>query len=168
MYQSGDQVVYGVHGVCVVTGTEHRIVDRKQVDYLVLEPLDQPGTKFSVPSGNAAAMAKLRPMIDLESLQMLLRSDTVRENVWIEDENRRKLRYRELITAGDRKELLQMVHTLHRHKEELALTGRKFHLCDDNFLHDAEKLLNSEFSRVLEIAPGEVGGYLKTVFTKTE
>jgi CarD family transcriptional regulator len=78
----------------------------------------------------------------------------VRENVWIEDENRRKLRYRELITAGDRKELLQMVHTLHRHKEELALIGRKFHLCDDNFLHDAEKLLNSEFSRVLGIASG--------------
>lgn len=59
MYQSGDQVVYGVHGVCVVTGTEHRIVDRKQVDYLVLEPLDQPGTKFLVPSGNASRYGKI-------------------------------------------------------------------------------------------------------------
>ena len=168
MYQRGDQVVYGIHGVCVVTGTEHRSVDRKQVEYFVLEPLDQPGTKFFVPSGNAVALAKLRPMIDRESLEILLRSSAVRENVWIEDENKRKLRYRELIMVGDRKELLQMVYTLHRHKEELAQTGRKFHLCDENFLHDAEKLLNSEFSRVLGIAPGETGRYLKSLFTNIE
>ena len=42
--QVGSQVVYGVHGVCNITGTEFRVIDRKKVEYLVLEPNDQPRT----------------------------------------------------------------------------------------------------------------------------
>lgn len=56
MYQVGDQVVYGMHGVCRVVEEEKRSVDRKQVTYLVLEPVGQSGSKFLVPTHNAAAM----------------------------------------------------------------------------------------------------------------
>lgn len=166
MYHSGDQVVYGVHGVCCVTGTECKTVDKKQELYLVLEALDQSGTRFYVPCANPAAIAKLRPLIDRESLEELLHSNTVRQSCWIEDENNRKLRYRELISSGDRESLLQMVYTLHEHRKTLQQMGRKFHLCDDSFLRDAEKLLNSEFSRVLEIPVNEVGEYIRSAFDK--
>ena len=36
MYQQGDRVVYGIHGVCEIVGTEVRTVDRKTVEYIAL------------------------------------------------------------------------------------------------------------------------------------
>ena len=49
MYQVGDRVVYGIHGVCNVIDREQLVVDRKTVSYLVLEPLGQEGTRCMVP-----------------------------------------------------------------------------------------------------------------------
>lgn len=161
MFQVGDQVVYGIHGVCKILDQEERQVDRKKIRYFALEPIDQPGTRYYVPSENPAALAKLRDVIGKEELEELLRSQKIREDRWISDENRRKQLYRELIISGEREELLQMIGTLHRHKKEQAAAGRKLHLCDENFLRDAEKLLDSEFSLVLDISPSEVGSYIR-------
>lgn len=161
MYQIGDQVVYGIHGVCAIVEVENRLVDRRRVEYFALEPLDQPGARFYVPTGNPAALSKLRPVLSRGELEELLASDSVRQDTWIQDEGRRKLYYRELINSGDRGALLSMVGSLYRHKEVQASLGRKFHLCDENFLRDAQKLLCSEFSLVLGLGQNEVNAYLK-------
>ena len=166
MFQIGDQVVYGIHGICRIVDLAERTVDRKKIPYFVLEPADQPGAQFFVPSQNPAALAKLRRVLDRQELDALLASQEVRQDCWIADENRRKQRYRELISGGDRVALLQMIGALHRHKKEQAEAGRKFHLCDENFLRDAERLLNAEFSLILGIQPSEVGAYIRAAFDK--
>lgn len=160
MFQIGDRVVYGSHGVCQILAVEQHMVDRKRINYFALEPLNQTGARFYVPSENPAALAKLRHLISREELELLLASPEIRENCWIADENQRKQRYRELITSCNRKALLQMINSLHYHKLQQLEAGRKFHLCDENFLHDAQKLLNAEFSLVLEIEPTEVEQYI--------
>lgn len=163
MYQCGDLVMYGIHGVCKILELEKRKVDRKDIEYYVLEPTDQPGARFYVPTQNEAAVAKMRPMLTQQELEAMLREkDTCRDS-WIEDENQRKQYYRELINSGDRKALIRMVITLHKHKQELLDAGRKFHLCDENFLRDAQKLIGSEFSVVLNIGQDEVGSYVQSV-----
>lgn len=83
MFQIGDLVTYGIHGVCRIVDQEERTVEHRKIRYLVLTPLEQ--------------------------------------------------------TAA----------------------GRKLHLCDDNFLRDAERLINGEFSLILGIDPGQVGGYVR-------
>lgn len=109
MYQIGQLLVYGVHGVCRILEEEQRTVDRKKVTYLVLEPAGQEGAKYLVPTHNAAAMAKLRPVLKREALEALLESPGIRGEVWVQDENRRKQLYRELIGSGDRERLLAMI-----------------------------------------------------------
>ena len=160
MFQVGEHVLYGIHGVCRITATEERTVDRKRVSYLVLEPLEQAGARYLIPTHNEAALSKLRPVMSRQQLEQLLSSDEVRFNVWIEDENLRKQRYRELISSGDRLALLQMICSLHNHKKAQSEAGRKFHLCDENFLRDAERLLNEEFSLVLGIEQNLVSAYV--------
>ena len=160
MYEIGEKVLYGIHGICRVTDTDERMVDRVKRQYLVLEPVDQAGAKFYVPTHNAAALAKLRPLLTREALEELLRSEEARQDSWIADENERKQSYRELINSGDRVALIRMVGSLHRHKQEQIEAGRKFHQSDENFLRDAEKLLSAEFSTVLGIEPGQVGSYV--------
>ena len=161
MFQAGDRVVYGMHGVCDVKDLEEKIVDKKQVSYLVLEPLGQPGSRYLVPTHNAAAMAKLRSMLTKEELEEMIRSEAVREDCWIRDEGQRKQTYRELISSGDRQKLMGMVHALYRHKKQQAELGRKVHLCDDNFLRDAEKLLMGEVAIVMGLEPDQAKQYVR-------
>lgn len=161
MYQIGDQVVYGIHGICRIAALENRSVGGKTIRYYVLKPKSEKGAVFYVPADNAAAVCKMRRLLSQQELEALLKSPEARESTWIADENQRKLLYRELISSGDRARLVSMVGSLYRHKETQAASGRKFHLCDENFLRDAEKLLCGEFSEVLQI-PGEmVGAYIR-------
>lgn len=164
MYALGDYVVYGIHGVCRVSDLQEQTVDKKLRTYYVLEPCDQSGSKFMVPVDNPAVLAKLRPVLSKGELETLLSSTQVRQDHWIEDENKRKQTYRELITSGDRTALLQMIYTLEQHKARQAAEGRKFHLCDENFLRDATKLLEGEFSLVLGIETQKIKEYIRNYF----
>ena len=166
MLQIGSQVVYGIHGVCNIIGTERRIVDRKNVEYLILEPNDQPGARFYVPAHNQAALSKLRPVLTRETLESLLTSDAAYADCWIPSENLRKQKYRELINNADCAALLAMIRVLHKHREEQLSAGRKFHLCDENFLRDAKKMLSSEISLVLAIQRPEAMSYIEKIISE--
>lgn len=161
VFNIGDRVMYGIHGLCQIVEITYRSVDRNKIEYYVLEPVDHSGAQYFVPTRNQVAVSKLRPVLTKDALNELLLSDDVRSYPWIEDENTRKQRYRELITGGDTAALLGMVHTLHNHKSEQIAAGRKFHLCDENFLRDAEKVLTSEFSLVLDLDSEDVAAYIK-------
>ena len=80
MFQTGDQVVYGAHGVCRVVDTEARTVDGKRLLYLVLEPVARDGSRYLVPTHNPAAMGKLRKMLLPEEMESLMASQQVHKD----------------------------------------------------------------------------------------
>ena len=160
MYEIGQQVLYGIHGVCTVTAIEVMRFGKDKSKYYVLEPVEQSGSKFYIPVDKEAAVAKPRPLLSREELLELLHSEKVRNYPWIADENQRKLRFRELINSGDRAQLMGMIGALHRHRQSQLAAGRKFHQSDENFLNDAQKLLNAEFAQVFDLAPGKVSAFI--------
>jgi CarD family transcriptional regulator len=161
MFQAGDWVVYGIHGVCRVIGTEKQLVNRKRTQFLVLEPLNHGESRFYLPTENPTAMAKLKPVLTKEELLSVLGSEDVHQDGWIQEEHQRKQYYRELIGSGDRIALLKMVSALYRYRADQIGAGRKFHQSDDNFLRDAEKLLASEIALVMELTPEAAREYLR-------
>ena len=166
MYQIGNQVVYGVHGICRITDMENQLINKKQVTYFVLEPMGQEGCRYLVPAGNEAAMAKLHPVLSPGEWQDLLCSDTVRNTEWIQDDNQRKQTYREIISSGDRFLIARMLHTLYRHKKILADTGKKMHMADENFLRDAEKMLLGEIAVVMNLTQDEAKDHLRNQLSR--
>lgn len=166
MYQIGQQVIYGVHGLCRIMALEVKNVGREKKEYYCLEPVDQPGAVFYVPTGNQAAVAKMHAILTREEFDELLCTQKDREDAWIGDENQRKQHYRELIAQNDRGELLSMVSALYKHKRQQQKSGRKFHISDENFLRDATKLLSAEFSLVLGISRTEVADYMRQQLEK--
>lgn len=160
MYEAGQQVLYGIHGICTIISIERMRFGSSRENYYILEPIQQPGSRFYVPVNNESAVAKLRPLLFREELLALLHSDQVRNYPWIADESQRKLRFRELINSGDRAQLMGMIVALHRHKQEQLAAGRKFHQSDENFLNDAQKLLNAEFALVFHLEPWEVNDFI--------
>ena len=161
MYQVGEKVVYGIHGVCRVADLEERIIDRKHLTYLVLAPEGQDGSKYLVPTHNAGAMSKLCKLLTPAEMEELFQSDAIDRDCWVKDENQRKQLYRELICSTDRAALMAMVRTLYRQKACLLASGKKFHLCDENFLLDAEKRLASELEHVLNTDFDQARNYLR-------
>lgn len=161
MYQQGDRVLYGIHGVCQIISTEIRKVDRKSVEYFALEPLEQPGTRYYIPTQNQTALLKLRPILSGEALKTLLTSSEIQQDVWINDESQRKLCYRDLLANADRCALLQMITTLYRQKQLRIKAGKKFHLCDENFLRDALKIIASEYAFIFGVTPKEAGEHIR-------
>ena len=160
MYQVGDKVLYGMHGVCCILNIEVKTVDRKKISYYVLEPLDQPGTRFYIPTQNLLAVSKLSKLLSARELETILNHASENAGPWIADETLRKQKYRELINSGDREALLGMIHVLHQHKQQQTEAGKKFHLCDENFLRDAQRLLSVEFSLVTGIPQDQIGAYI--------
>lgn len=163
MFKCGDKVLYGSHGICEILDVEIKKIDRKSIEYFILQPLEQPGARFYIPTQNEAALSKLRPILSAEEINTLLTEQAGEPDTWIADESQRKQRYKELISSGDRAALIRMIHALHQHRRLQQSAGRKFHLCDENFLRDAEKLLSAEFALVLNINQDEVGAYVQKV-----
>lgn len=161
MYQCGQLVVYGSHGVCRVLPHQEKIIDRKPVQYYVLEPLEQPGSRYFVPMGNPTALARLSSLLTPQQLDALLEEQRQKPYHWIPEENRRKQYYRELLGSGDRGAMVAMVRTLHRHRKMQQEQGKKFHMCDENFLREAERLLSAEFSLVLQLDKSQVEAYIR-------
>lgn len=161
MYQVGELLVYGSHGVCRFLKEDRQVVDRKMVTYLVLEPLGQENARFMVPAHNPVALSKLRKLPQREELEALLDPPEIQNEAWVTDENRRKQLYRELIGSGDRERLLSMMRAVVRHKEAQAAAGRKCHICDDNFLRDAEKLMIGQIAVVMEMDQEEAKVFLR-------
>ena len=161
MNRTEEFVVYGVHGVCRVLGTEKQLVNRKRTEFLVLEPMAQKGSRFYLPLQNPAALEKLKPVLTREELMQLLQSDSIREASWISQENIRRTTYRELLSNADRLGVLQMLWAVYRYRSSQEAVGRRLHLCDENFLRDAEKFLTSEITMVMELPPDQAKAFLR-------
>ena len=161
MYQIGDRLVYGIHGVCQVVALEERRVDRKNLTYLVLEPVGHGGSRFLLPANNEAAMAKLQKILSSAELETLLREESLHSGQWIPAESRRKQTYRELLSCGDRRKLLEMICTVYRHKECQFAAGKKVHQCDENFLRDGERIIADEIAVVLDLEFPQALAYLR-------
>lgn len=159
MYSVGQQVVYGSHGVCTIVDLEQRKVDKRSIPYFVLTPMENPASRFYLPSENPAALSKLRPLESKERLEALWNGPLL-EGVWIEQESLRKQTYRELIIVADAATLVTIVRCLHKYKKQLLEAGKKFHLADDNFLRDARRILMGEMSVVMEMDPISAGQFI--------
>ena len=159
MYQVGDRLVYGVHGVCQVAREEQRRVDGKELTYLALEPVGQRGTCYLVPTQNTSAMRRLRPLQDRDAMEQMLLLGPTLPDAWIPEEPVRKQRYREFIAGAEGENLVRMICALYRHRERQRAAGKKCHVSDENFLRDAEKLLSGELGDVynaLDFTPSTV------------
>ncbi len=156
MYQVGDTVLYGAEGVCVIDDISSRDFGGEKREYYVLKPVHQSGSTFYLPTCSPAVKDKLKKILSSEQIYELIRAMPEEGSIWIEDENERKQKYKEIIQSGDRLELIRMIRTLYFHREELKEAGRKFHLCDEHFMKEAEKLLYDEFAHVLNIPPEQV------------
>ena len=156
-YQTGDTVLYGVEGVCRITGTERRDMAGMKLEYYVLQPIYNQQAKVLVPMHNEQLTAKMRRVLTADEIHDLIRSMPAGPDLcWEENDAVRREQFKDILARGDRGEIVCLIKTLYLRQQAMAEKGKKLHLADERFLKDAEKKLYEEFAHVLHIEREQV------------
>lgn len=156
MYAVNDMVLYGRNGACKIVDITRREVAGSSIEYYVLQPVYNHTSTIFVPTGNQALTGKMQQVLSADEIHEIIRSLPDEESLWIADDEERRVRYNEILSAGNRRDVIRMIKALYLHREELKERGKHLHLADERFLKDAERLLYDEFALVLHIQPDQV------------
>ena len=156
MFSKDDLVVYGSEGVCKIVDITLREFNGADKEYYILVPVGDIKSTVYVPVGNPKLEAKMHRILSSEEIMNLISEMPEQEEMWIDNESVRKATYQEVIKNGRHKELISLIKAVHRHQQELKTKGKKLHQSDARFFAEAQKMLHSEFSVVLNIKQEEV------------
>ena len=151
MFGVNDVIIYGVQGVCKITGTEEKNVNGKKKTYFVLQPVSDKGATIFVPTDNLLALQKMRQLLTKDEIHRLMDSMRTEAPAWVENENERKELYKGILAKGDHLELIQMIKAIYTHKSQWEAEGKRLHMSDERFFKDAEQILYNEFQYVLNL-----------------
>lgn len=160
MYNVNDSVLYGKQGVCKIKNIVTENFTGKPVEYYTLEPAFSDNTVIYVPVESEELVAKMHKILSAEEIDRLINEVKDTDTIWYDDEKERKAKYNEIISKGDRKEILRLIHTLYLNKKKREAEGKKMYVSDEKTMKEAEKLIYEEFAAVLNIKPGQVVEYI--------
>ena len=153
----GTYVLYGKTGVCFVK--ERMTMSGAQ--YYVLQPISDSRSSVYIPCGNADLVARMRPLLSHEEIDVLLSDADDVKMAWVDDRGERSMLYRAITVGGDRRELIRLICCLMRKKQERLALGKRLSSMDESALHECVRLVEEEFSMVLDIPRHEVGLYIQ-------
>ncbi len=161
MFQVNDTILYGTDGVCTIAEITQMTLKGKTQEYYVLKQTRSPESTIYVPTQNEKLLAKMRKVLSAEEIYEMIREMPNEEIAWIEDEAERKQTYAQILQSGDRRALIRMIKALYLHQQDLKHAGRKFHVSDERFLKEAERILYNEFAHVLHLEQSEVLPFIR-------
>ena len=164
-YIKGEYVKYANNGVCLIDDICVPDFDKSSEDnfYYVLKPLSEKSTVIFVPVKNSALLSKMRKLLTKQEIDEKISSIEVKEEIWIDDRKKRTERFNNILKSNDTLELLRMVGCIYMKKQELAENkiSKKLSFSDIDLLERAEKMIDDEFSFVLNIDANAVGEYIR-------
>lgn len=164
VFDNGAYVVYGKTGVCCVEGRkEMAFSGADKAEYYILHPHHDPTSCVYVPCDNDVLVGRMRPILTKNEIEDLLRGVQWDEVSWIDDKNERLVRYRTILSKGDRRQLICLVRCMLTERGERVTSGRKLSSADELLLKDCVRLVEEEFSVVLGIPPSQVDRYIRSI-----
>ncbi len=160
MFEKGELIMCGGHGVCRVIDITDNPIDRmdKEKKYYVLEPVFEKASTIYTPVNNDKIV--MRRIMNKDEAEKLIEHITEIDTVWIQEEKRREQTYKDAIRTYDSKSLVQIIKTLYQRRKSRINEGKKVLSSDEQYLHKAEELLYSEMSLALAIPKEKVEEYI--------
>ncbi len=168
MFEKGELIICGGHGVCRVVDITDNPIDRldKKRKYYILEPVFEKTSTIYTPVDNEKII--MRRIMNKEEAQKLIEHIQEIETVWIQEEKRREQTYKDAIRTYDSRSLVQIIKTLYLRKKVRINAGKKVLSSDEQYLRKAEELLYSEMSLALAIPKEQVEKYIIEAVKKQE
>ena len=167
MFSPGEHVVYGTHGVCCIKELTSMPFGSEMRDYYVLSPIGETRSTIFVPVDNSSLTDQMKKVLTRAEIDKLIASVAPGAVKWIASDQERKEYCVSTIKSGDRLEIMNMIGMLCVHRDEMKGQKKHFHVTDERYLKEAEKLIHDEFSFVLGIARADVGAYIDERIAKS-
>jgi CarD family transcriptional regulator len=161
MYQIGDLIIYGNHGVCKVEdiGTlQISGIDENRL-YYTLNSIYQ-NQRIFTPVDTSVFM---RPVISFDEAQKLISLiPSIREGAY----NNKSIKstedhYNEYLKTNDCYDLIKLIKSIYTKKTIVVGQGKKLGQIDERFMRKAEDLLYGEFAVALKIPKESVKSYIE-------
>ena len=160
MFNIGDYIVYGMNGVCRVE--EIGPMDMSGIDsdkvYYTLLPLYTKGSRVFTPVDNQKVV--MRPIISKREACDLIDDMKQIEQIEVADDKRREMVYKEAVKSCDCRQLIRIINTVFKRREERLAQGKKMSACDERYLKQAQDTLYGEFAVSLKIEKSEVEDFI--------
>ena len=157
MFAIGAYVSYRSEGVCIISDIRTEVFNAlgKSEEYYILAPLKDINSVLYVPVNNEALTSKMQPLLSADEICAL--ADELRGEllVWIDDSRARNSALREILSGGDRRELIVLVNTILDRIARSAEIGRKITAGDENTLKRAKRMLLDEFATTTDLDTDE-------------
>ena len=154
-------MIYGNEGVCEIAGVSMQNFGGTSGEYYELIPKYRENTSVLVPVKNEKLTSKMIPLLSKNEVEKLVRSIPDIGPQWIDNDNLRKEKYKQMLCSGDRRDLVCILKTLYIHKQECIDRGRKLHAADERLFAEAAEKLNCEIAAVLDISLKDAQRYVE-------
>ena len=161
MFQAGDVIVCGTHGVCRVEKVgplSSAVADRDRL-YYTLKPLYERGSVVFTPVDNEKMV--IRPVISREEALRLIDGIRDAEALGIEDERKREENYKTALKSCRAEELVKMIKTINARKRSRAARGKKATDADSRYVKLAEDYLYGELAISLDLERDQVEAFIR-------
>lgn len=160
MFQIGDIVIYGHHGVCEIIGIGNLkmpMADQEKL-YYTLRPVYRTGSSVYAAVDNHKIVMRL--VISKEEANKLIERIPQIETVWIVNEKAREVQFKEALQTCDPEEMVKMIKTLYLRKQQRLEKGKKVTVVDEKYFRQAEDKLYEELAYALDMNKNEIGSYI--------
>ena len=153
MFSIGSHVIYRAEGVCVIKDIREEsfgAIGEKNM-YYILSPLGDDRSVMFVPVDNEKLCSMIRRLLSAEEIMAL--SEELREErmEWIPDIRARNQRYRDILSLGDRRDIIILANTVMAIKKEGKESDKRLTGTDENALRRAKQMLYDEFTATCKI-----------------
>lgn len=161
MFSIADVVFYGTQGVCKIDAVETKQIGKNVAQYYVLKPIFNDSTAVYVPVDNATLTAKMQCVLTKEQADALAKEIPYIDLIKSLDENEKRTRYKNILSCGDRKQLVSLIKTIRQERDARKENGKKLNINDEQTLRKAENLLYEELAFVYNVSPQSVKELIK-------
>lgn len=161
MFQKGEYIVYGHHGICQIEDITHLNMseaDEKKL-YYVLVPVDARGSRIYYPADRENKNA--RYLMTKEEALSLLRDFPFVEKMQIGVDKLREETYKKAFYSGDQRIWASLLKTLYERRQDRLKNGKRIASVDERYQKLTEEALCGELAFVL----GKTKQELKQILT---
>ena len=160
MFKPGDDIVYGVNGVCRVesVGSLDMPGAKKDRIYYTLVPYHGGNGKIFTPADNEKVI--IRSVISKDEAMDIINNIKDIGTLSLKDDKKRECDYKEAINKCDCRELVKLIKTIYLRRQQRVSAGRRSTSEDEKYLSLAEERLYGEFAVTLGIKKEEVKDYI--------
>ena len=153
MYKLGTYVSYRSEGVCVITEIRHQKFGmlNEQKDFYILSPINDLNSTLFVPTDNEVLIGKMRLLCSASDVNALAKDLLDKRLDWIEISRPRNNYFKDLLSDGNRNNLILLIHTVCEREMQLAQNGKHVTQSDLTAVARAKKMLVDEFSVTTDI-----------------